>query len=382
MSDEEKTTLCLRYVGRRFDGARLPLDVLNDLPALRDLVTSLAKHEFRQSNPDRKRVPQGFDRAFSFSLIEVQEGSAMPVMALDYEVAQQSLPSIGDGMSAVVEKAFKQIAKIYDDADQDIFPHALPLDAIRAFSKLGASIQEDERIEFVGTKSTGGQVVSLDVHRRKKLLTKVRETYTTEFEGIGRLTGIDAAANTVQIETEKYGQLKLPLEGNAMPADQFNGFIYAPVEFSVSLELDANDDLKGVAAVHSVDLIKPYDEAVSRCIKRLQELSKVERGWLGENQGEQLVHLAGIRASQLVFMRAELAELFKIYPTEEGGVSVEFDKDAWSFAVEILPDGTLEIDGSSEDGETFEAQDFDGFSDEFFKAFDKMISVVLNDEDS
>lgn len=381
MDDEEKTTLSLRYVGRRFKGARLPLEVLNDLPALRDLVAALAKHEFRQKNPDRKRVPQGFDRAISFSLIDVEDGSAVPVIALDYEVAQQSLPQIGDRMSEVVESAFRQIAKIYDDADQGKFPQALPLDAIRALSKLGAGIQEDEHIEFVGVQSASGEIVSLDAFRRKNLLTRVRETYTAEFEGIGRLTGIDAATNTIQVETEKYGQLKLQLDGTAMPAEQFDGNLYSTVEFALSLELDANDDLKSVDAVHSVDLINPYGEAVSACVRRLQELSTVERGWLGEDQGEQLVHLAGVRATQFVFMRAGLAELFRIYPTEDGGVSVEFDKDGWSFAVEILPDGTLEIDGSSEDGGIFESQGFDGFSEDFFTAFDKMTSVVLNVED-
>lgn len=378
MSDDE-TTLSLRYVGRRFTGARLPLDVLNDLPALRDLVAALAKHEFRQSN-DRKRVPQGFDRAISFSLIDVKDGSAMPVIALDYDVAQQSLPNIGDGMSAVIGKAFERIAKIYDDADHDKFPQALPLDAIRALSKLGSGLQENERIEFVGTTSANGNVVSLDVFRRKKLLTRVRETYTTEFEDVGFLTGLDATRNAVQIHTEKYGEMWLPLDGTAMPAEQFASAIRNLVEFSISIDLDASDIFQSVSAVHSVDLVRPYDEAVTKCVIRLQELSKFERGWLGEDQGEQLVHLAGMRATQLVFARADLAEIFRIYPTEDGGVSVEFDKDGWSFAVEILPDGTLAIDGSSEDGESFEEQVFDGFSDEFFKAFDEMTSVVINDK--
>lgn len=381
MADEEKTKLSLRYVGRRFNGAKLPLDVLNDLPALRDLVAALAKHEFRQNNPDRKRVPQGFDRAISFSLIGVEDGSAVPVIALDQEVAQQSLPNIGDKMSAVVESAFRQIAKIYDDADQNKFPQALPLDAIRALSKLGSGIQDGEHIEFVGAKSSTGDIVSLDAYRRKKLLTRVRETYTSEFEDVGLLTGVDASRNTVQIDTEKYGEMWLPLDGTAMPVEQFAPALNNLVEFSISVELDANDVFQSVDAVHSVDLIRPYDEAVMNCVNRLQELSKVERGWLGDNHGEQLVHLAGMRATQFVFMRADLAELFKIYPTEDGGVSVEFDKDGWSFAVEIMPDGTLELDGSSEAGGTFEAQEFDGFSEGFFDAFDQMTSVVLNDQD-
>lgn len=99
--DDESKSYSLRYVGRRFDNARLPLDVLSDLPALRDLIAALAKQEFRQKNPDRQRVPQGFDKAISFALTEIEDGSAMPKLSLENEVAQQSLPNIGDEMEEI-----------------------------------------------------------------------------------------------------------------------------------------------------------------------------------------------------------------------------------------------------------------------------------------
>lgn len=379
--DDESKSFSLRYVGRRFSNARLPLDVLSDLPALRDLIAALAKQEFRQKNPDRQRVPQGFDKAITFALIGIEDGSAVPKLSLENEVAQQNLPNIGDEMEQIVARAFIRVAKIYDDAAQNVFPPSLPQDAIHAFSKLGANIQDDERIEFQGQLGHDGNVVRLDSYRRKNLLTRLRETYTKEFEGLGNLTGIDATQNAIQVQTEQYGELRLPLEGVSLPVAQFDGHLFSLVEFSISIALDARDEFKGVEDVYSVDLVRPYDEAVVRCVRRLQELSKIEKGWLGESQGEQLVHLAGIRATQLTFMRAGLAELFRIFPTEDGGISLEFDKDGWSFAVEIMPDGSMEIDGSSEDGTVFEVQAFGEFSEEFFNAFDKMTAVALDDKD-
>lgn len=379
--DDESKSYSLRYVGRRFDNARLPLDVLSDLPALRDLIAALAKQEFRQKNPDRQRVPQGFDKAISFALTEIEDGSAMPKLSLENEVAQQSLPNIGDEMEEIVARAFARVAKIYDDAGRDVFPQALPQDAIRALSKFGANIQDGERIEFQGQFGREGDVVSLDSYRRKNLLTRVRKTYTKEFEGVGSLTGIDATHNVIQVQTDQYGELRLSLEGVALPVEQFDGNLYSLVEFSISIALDAHDEFMAVEEVHSVDLVRPYDEALTRCVTRLQELSKIEKGWLGDGQGEQLVHMAAMRATRLIFMRAGLANLFRIFLTEDGGVSLEFDKDGWSFAVEIMPDGSIEIDGSSEDGEVFEVQSFDEISDEFFNAFDTMTAVVINDKD-
>lgn len=379
--DDEGKSVSLHYVGRRFSDARLPVDVLSDLPALRDLIAALAKQEFRQRNPDRQRVPQGFDKAISFSLTDVKKGSAEPVLSLERDIVQQNLPNIGDEMGEIVQRAFDRIATIYDDASRDIFPQALPQDAIRALSKLGANIQDDERIEFRDTTGQDGTVVCLTSYRRKHLLTRVRETYTKELDSLGTLTGIDASNNSIQVRTEKYGEIRLSLEGVSLPVEQFDGNLHALVEFSISIELDAHDDLRAVEEVHSVDLIRPYDESVLKCVRRLQELSKIEKGWLGENHGERLVHLAGMRATQFVFMRADLSELLRIFPTEDGGVSVEFDKDNWSFAVEIATDGTIEIDGSSDNGDAFNAQKFDDFSADFFDAFDKMTSVVANDED-
>lgn len=379
--DHVGKSFSLRYVGRRFNGARLPLDVLGDLPALRDLIAALAKQEFRQKNPDRKRVPQGFDKSISFALTEIKNGSAVPVFRLENDVAQQNLPNIGDQMEEIVNRAFLRVAKIFDEAGHDRFPQALPEDAIRALSKIGANIQDDEKIELLGTTGTDGNVVILDTYRRKNLLTRVRETYTIAFEGVGKLTGIDATHNSIQVETEKYGELKLPLDGVSLPAEQFDGSLYSLVEFSISIALDAHDDFRAVEEVHSVDLVRPHDEAVMKCVRRLQDLSKIEKGWLDGENGERLTHLAGMRATQLVFMRADLARLFRIFPTEEGGLSIEFDSGGWSFAVEVAPDGKLEIDGSSENGELFEAMSFEDFSKDFFDSFDRMTAVILHVED-
>lgn len=377
--DEEGKTISLRYVGRRFDHGRLPLDVLSDLPALRDLIAALAKQDFRLRNPDRKRVPQGFDRSISFVLTEISEGSAIPLLALDYDAAQQNLPNIGDGMADIVARAYNRVALIFDNAANNSFPQALPQDAISALTKLGANIQDDERIEFNGKPDADGNVIYLDSIRRKNLLTHVRETYTTEFEGVGILTGVDATHNTIQVKTERFGEIRPSINGMAISVEEFGANLFSIVEFSISVALDAHDELKFIEEVHSVDLVRPYDDEVKRCLVRLQVLAKVEKGWLGDQQGEQVVHLAGMRATQLIFARADLAKLFRIFPTESGGVSVEFDKDGWSFAVEIGPDGRLEIDAASDVGEVFDAQSFDGFTPQFFEAFDAMTAVIDNE---
>ena len=54
----------LRYVGARFEGKRLPVEVLSDLAAFRDLVVAFAKDEWRKLNPARTRLQSKSTRAF------------------------------------------------------------------------------------------------------------------------------------------------------------------------------------------------------------------------------------------------------------------------------------------------------------------------------
>jgi hypothetical protein len=93
MTDE---TFKLRYVGQRFHDARLPVDVLSDLPAFRDLLVAFAKDRWRALNSDRRRVPKGFDKSLSFDLVGIEEGSAVPALNWNRGSAQDLLPGFVD----------------------------------------------------------------------------------------------------------------------------------------------------------------------------------------------------------------------------------------------------------------------------------------------
>ncbi len=375
MTDNRKK-YSLRYVGERFRDARLPLEVSSDLAAFRDLLATVAKHEFRKKNIGMAQAPRRFDPNISFTLIGVEDGSAVPTFELKTEIAQRSPPSIRNQTESIVDEAFNEVVSLIDNASHGVFPDVVPPDVVRALSKFGSSIKGKESIEFVGPRGQDGNLVSFTPELRKRLLIQLRETYTVEIEDVGKLTGIDIKRNTIQIENEVHGELRLKLNGSGLLAEDFDGVTGSEVAFTISAALDANDKFKAIEAVSTVDLVQPYDQHVARCIRRLQALAKLEPGWLGQEHGEQVAHLARTHAKQFVSARPGYAKLFRLYPMEGGGISIEFDDGDWSFAIEIQSDGRVEIDGSSATGDIFEERSFDQMDDYFFKAFDDMVSMV------
>lgn len=371
--DDDSKKFKLRYVGQRFEGAKLPLDVLSDLPALRDLIAALAKLEFRDKHSERERVPKGFDSSISFFLTKIESGSARPVFQLDDEAAQRNLPHISDEVAGYVNRAYDKVAEIYDGASRDAFPKALPADAIRALSKLGASIHDDESIEFCDSKGADGNVVSINSSRRKALLTQVHETYTVEKELVGVLAGTDTTDNSIKVTTQEYGIIHLRLDETGTFAKAFDGHIETEVEFSITVSLDASDSFKKIEGVHSVDLVSSYSSGVERCLDRIQSFASIEHGWLDNDQGERVAKIACEKAVNIVNKWSSLAQCFKIFPTEDGGVSIEFEYNDHYIDIEIMPDGALELDF----GGDAEAQVFTDLSPEFSAAFEGLVGVSV-----
>lgn len=340
---EEHNRFKLRYVGDRFKGHRLPLDVLSDLPAFRDLMVSYAKDRWRQSHADRQRLPKGFDKSISFDLISIEEGSAVPILDWSREIAQQALPGFSDELEEVVDQSFIDLVNLIDGAGHQRFPHALSSEHIRALNKLGSGLREDERIEFLGSSGADGNVIYLDTFRRKALITHVRDTYQLRFEGIGRLLGLHVDGH-IQVETPEYGELRIPVDPDRI-ASEFDGNTGSDVQFALQIELDNQDTYRTIIEAFDVELIDAeLSDNIMRCKDRLTEIHSLPEGW-HNGIGAAPAAVALSAAHTFLRSRPSFAGAYRIYPTEMGGVLFEFEVRGWDYSVEFGPDGTVEMYG-------------------------------------
>jgi hypothetical protein len=364
----------LRYVGQRFDGARLPLDVLSDLLAFRDLLVSYAKDEWRRHFPERQRLPRGFDKSISFDLISIESGSAMPKLDWNRETAQANLPGFTDELEHLVDNSYNDLTQLIDGAGNADFPQSLSSEHIRALNKLGSSLRDGERIEFLDSQGADGNVVFLDTYRRKNLITHVRETYQSRFEGIGRLLGTHLRTQVsgyIEVVTAEHGEIRILIDDDRI-VNEFDGNINGDVQFALQIELDNNDKFRSIIDVFDVELIDEAD--LMHCKRRLAELRGFEAGW--HNGSGAAVNTAALAvAERFLEKRPVLARAYHIYPTLAGGVLFEFENNGWDFSVEFGPGGTVEMYGVQIVGpEEMEPQTFDNLNSAFVDLFDTRIA--------
>ena len=366
---EDSKTFQLRYVGSRFEGARLPLDVLSDLPAFRDLLVSYAKSRWRTLNRNRKRIPRGFDKSISFDLVSITEGSAMPKLEWRRQIAQAVLPEFTDKLEDLVDESFRDLVGLVDGAGHSKFPTALSWEHIRALNTLGSGLLEAERIEFPGSRGADGNVVYLDTQRRKALITRVRETYQTRYDGIGTLVAMHLDGH-IGVITADHGEVKISVD-SARISDEFNGNIGSEVQFALQIELDNNDLFRRVVDVYEFELIDAeLSDNIRRCEARLVELGQLNAGW-HDGAGNAVDSKAVNSAKSFLAKRPFFADAYRVYPTDNGGVLFEFEIGDWDLSVEFGVDGSVEMYGVQIDGtDEIESQVFESLNDEFIGVFD------------
>ena len=375
MMDAETATLFkLRYVGSRFNGARLPLDVLADLPAFRDLLAAFAEDRWRELNPDRKRVPKGFNEILTFALIKIEDGSAMPNISWGSLTGQQNLPGLPPAHADLVLHSYQQVVSMFEQVALDKYPTSLSPTYLRALNRFGAALKDGEKIEFHGSKDQKGNVVYLDSVRRKKLITHVKDTYEKRVEGTGRLIA-NFEDGILGVRTEEFGDIRIPV-GQEAVTSTFDGNLSASVFFDLVLELDYNDKYRGVSRIEDIRLIdEDLGASISKCRERLAEIGRLAAGW-HDGEASAIATIVIDQANLFVTKRPLFSADFRIYPTLTGGVLFEFIVKGWDYSVEFNSDGTVELYGVEVDGAgELEPITFPSANDAFYEAFDRQVRI-------
>jgi len=370
----EPRSFLLRYVGARFEGHRLPLDVLPDLSAFRDLLVSYVKAEWRTAHAERERLPKGFEKSIAFDLVGVKDGSAVPQLEWDRDTAQLLLPDFKDELEMLVAKAYAKVLNLIDSASGPAGTTELTSENIRALNRFGSSLLPNEKIEFLDSRGADGNVVFLDTYRRKRLITRGRDSYQTRFEAIGKLlrSGIDPTGTlgTITINTSEYGTIDVSVSPERA-RDDFGPYLEADVQFRLMIELGSDDTFRGVVEVYDVDVIDAKVVAdLAVCRDRIASLVSLGDGW-HNGSGKPPTHAAVATASRLLARKPGMAGNYSIFPNDTGGLIFEFSRRGWDYSIEIGPGGMVEIYGTETAGdEEMDTEALDVTSDEFTRQFD------------
>ena len=338
--------------GKRFDGHTVPVEVLADLAAYKDLVLEVARAIYLKDNPGRKRVPKGFDDLFRLTLKQVDHGSAIPLLVIEREAEPEQpvqgnlfdAPEVGnaDDVFRWYAEARDLIAACVQAVAEDRDPPArFPGEKLAAFNPFGRHLLPDESIELAPNKETRGVLYNGNV--RKKLVLRRSSTYERPLELEG---------TAIEIHTENASFILRSDRGNftaPYPVHLETTVLQAIAERQSKVVriagmgvFDQSERLQRITDVGHIVLVdNAASDDMAAILRRLTAMSDLSPGWLnGETSvppSPETIALAGAILKAVV----DDAELPAptVYPMPTGAIQAEWQGEPWSVEVRFSLDG-------------------------------------------
>jgi hypothetical protein len=333
--------------GDRFNAPGMPADTAREIGAYREALVEIAKELWKQANPDRLRVPGGFDAAFDLRLTNVTRGSARPQMILN-----RPARGVSDEEWAEWVPFFEQAR---DTATQDVreigrteaVPAHISPKVRTALGKVGATLLPTERITL-GSPSAQAPRAQLTA-RVREVLRRVDEVLPPAMRDValvGVVTEYDSLTRSFDLVRDDTGKKVKCI------VDNFDAELAERVRSHMSVDgvtapdvrvegqtLEPEDQqIRQIHNVHQLEVVWTVAEKV--VVHRIRELAKLKPGWLGPGTDaptRELAQLLEQVAGDITAVGIPVA----IVPTGDGSLVLEWRAGEVEYTAELAADQSL-----------------------------------------
>jgi hypothetical protein len=342
--EDDGTFAFFSIEGDDFVGRGMPAYAAREVTAFSDAMVEIAKDLWKQQNPDSKRAPNGFERAFGLRLTEVLPGSARPQMILER-------PSTGvtDEEWAEWEPIFRQARDIATVelarvASDDAVPVEMRPKVRKALGKIGGTLDGNDRIRLGPPGASAPRAtVTPRVH---KVLKMVDETLLLEraTEVVGVLTEYNGVTKSFDLRNDD-GHIVKCIIDDFDPELAERARIHLAVDGvtapDVRVEGQTRDDegrVRRIYNVHTLEVV--WTVAEKLVVHRLRSLPKLGAGWLGPGSDAPTADLVG-RLEPLASDISALGIPVGIVANSGGSIVLEWRRGDVEFTAEAQVDGNL-----------------------------------------
>jgi hypothetical protein len=207
MPEEKREFATLRVTGPRFDDHGLDIDVLPELISYKRLLIETAQEIWRRRNPERQRLPKGFEANVVIKFFRLQPGSTEVPLVRQVEKCQASLLPLFDEQPDEIDEAAIDAAGSGRSAPETLLRSVIPF-----FREFGQTLREDEAI--IIRAGPRGNVARYDGQVRERVLLWGEQVYKDmiDLSGEVRSTDLDRCSFALKLDDGRKvaGQYALP----------------------------------------------------------------------------------------------------------------------------------------------------------------------------
>lgn len=336
--------LQLRLVGNRFEDHAIPLDFLTGLAPFQALLVEAYKVEYLRTNVGREPMPRDSTGSIDLKLtsfkrgcMQFEIGAAEPDNSPLSPSQKSNLVLARDRLIATIQRAEKGESMEHSTLSKQMLPH---------FEKIANAITDSEEIHLVSPPGieNGGVSARFSRHVANRLMnaasTGSETTKNTEIRG--SIPELNQANMTLQI---------LPMNGDAIKAS------VGPEHFDSALKVFNGFRRGSQAEFHGIGRLDPIGRVLeftslsqlriidtpSDISLQLDTIRALEDGWLdGDGVAPSLSGIDWIESRMYRYLPADFPRPY-LYPTESGGVQLEWSIESNEVSIEVSLESRLGV---------------------------------------
>ena len=322
----------LIFRGQRFD-ASMPVPALAEVIAYQDIVIGVARGLYFAANPDRSRLPKGFEASFRLAMKGVDKGSAVPVIVRVNEQPQALIQGVLDERDWFERARDIVQATIEAVANDRELPADLPVDVLRRFSAFGRTLDDGDAIivaqpnEFAGAR--------YDKRVRRLLVVRGQGTYEDEVNLVGEVRGFDKDEEGFTIRLDDDRKIPVRTSSAFIPYAIRSAADSVPVRVRGTGVFDKEGTLQRVSMASDVSMAEEGDEQTrpgcpTPVDEQIESLKVLGPGWRnGTGTAYEPTKLDWLSKLLVAVLDGFQLPRPYIYPTPEGVARVEWTHSKW-----------------------------------------------------
>lgn len=333
-NSESTGVVDIRLDGGRFDTTGMPVSALIELQRIQDLITTVARALWKRNHPKRQRVPRNFASDLDLRLTRVDEGSVVPVLERVDPAPGLWDDEFGESMT-LINRAFVDIVKHLR------LPADFPKEAEAVLARFGSTLEKGESAIFLSKTSSP---VRYTPAIRKRFFGDVRQTLVSQSgRRVGRISALDVVEQTFRFEGLDGKRIEGVYEDPSHWEDLSEVLKVPSLHCWVRLEgtyrLRPDSSLHSIADVESLEVFDlDEDEPWGQ---RLLQLADLPENW---DEDWEAVSTASLEFAREVLrgIQNRALRLPGVFPTQEGGVQLEWNSQHRRLAISISPEVDVE----------------------------------------
>jgi hypothetical protein len=332
----------LVFQGRRFGEASMPLETLPELAAYRDLVLEAAKALFQARNPNRQRLPKGFESGLQLVLEKVIEGgSAVPQISrvtpenLDLFSTAPAGIDLFEEARDIIERGIAQ-----GGVGESVLPSDYAKQVLSRFGAFGRTLAPDEAIIVAQPGQREGSRYTREVRRR--LVLQAQPTYEDEVDLVGEVRAADKDSEGFNIRTTDGARYPVRVPPLFFPVALRSLTSATLVRVRGTGVFDDTGKLTRITTATDVSMTEEDSEGTRRpgcptpVEAQVRSLAALPKGWFDDFS-------PSYRNADLDWLAALLKGLLDgfelpnpyLYPTPEGMARAEWSGVRWEVIVNL-----------------------------------------------